>query len=200
MTSRLRAALSRIPLHHAAVLLGLSWILVACGTEAPQDASEGATGRDPRGIPDSMTVVRVLETDERFSTLRALLDSTGLDSVLAGPGPYTLFAPPNGAFEALPPGTMPTLLTDRPNQLRAILERHVLRERLPLDSVAQADTLAMLRGSVAVRGTGDSLSAEQARVVDGDVAASNGLVHILDRVLQPPSPSADEGASGTEQP
>ena len=196
MIGRLCATLAPMDIRHTVVVLGLALALAACGTEASEDPSMGASQTTQRSIPDSMTVVRVLETDDRFSTLRAVLDSTGLDSILTDAGPYTLFAPPNAAFEALPPGTMATLLTDRPDQLRAILERHIVRERQSRTQLARTDTLVMLRGGVGVRGAGDSLRVAEARVVDGDVAASNGVVHVLDRVLQPPASTAENPGGG----
>jgi uncharacterized surface protein with fasciclin (FAS1) repeats len=130
----------------------------------------------------------VLATDDRFSTLRAALDSTGLDSVLASEGPYTLFAPPNKAFEALPPGTMEALMTERPDRLRTILAHHVVERRLATEEPSEALAVQTMSGdTISLRPTQAGISVEGISVVDGDVAAANGLVHVVDRVLPPPA-------------
>lgn len=139
------------------------------------------------GIPDSMTIDRVLRTDDRFSTLVAALDSTGLDSTLASDGPYTLLAPPDTAFAALPEGTMDVLLAERPDRLRTILAHHVVEGRVEAATLADAAPLVTLSGD-SLRVRRDSvLTIGPAEVVDDDVAVANGLIHVLDRVLPPPS-------------
>lgn len=180
--------------------LGLAFVVLAallagCGSgEAPDDASQPPVERT--GIPDSMTIDRVLRTDRRFSTLVRALDSTGLDSVLSSEGPYTLFAPPDTAFAALPRGTVPILLTERPDRLRTILARHVVEERVPLRAGGDPSILTTLGGDTLRVRWGDSVRvAGTARVVDGDVEAANGLIHVIDAVLRPPAPD-DAGRAG----
>lgn len=135
-----------------------------------------------------MTIPRMLETDDRFSTLRAALDSTGLDSLLATDGPYTLFAPPNEAFDALPPGTMDALLSEQPDRLRTILRHHVVEGQLLTEELPPSRTVISLSGdTLSFHRSQDSLSVGEASVVDGDIEAANGLIHVVDRVLPPPS-------------
>ena len=152
--------------------------------EAPTDTDDPAP---LAGVPDSMTIDRVLRTDDRFSTLVAALDSTGLDSTLASDGPYTLLAPPDTAFARLPDGTMEVLLTERPDRLRTILSRHVLDGRIKATDLVDANPLPTLAGD-SLRVRRDSvLTVGPATVVDNDVAVANGLIHVLDRVLPPPT-------------
>ncbi len=135
-----------------------------------------------------MTIPRMLETDDRFSTLRTALDSTGLDSLLATDGPYTLFAPPNEAFEALPPGTMDALLSERTERLRTILAHHVVEERLSLEGSPSSRTVTTLSSdTLSLQNTQDGFLAAEAPVVDENIGAANGLLHVVDQVLPPPS-------------
>jgi uncharacterized surface protein with fasciclin (FAS1) repeats len=134
-----------------------------------------------------MTIDRVLRTDDRFSTLVAALDSTGLDSVLAEEGPYTLFAPPNAAFARLPEGTIEVLMAERPGRLRTILAHHVVDGRRDRAALEAAPTLRS-RGGDTLRVRRDSvLTVGPATVVEDDVRAANGVIHVLDRVLPPPA-------------
>jgi len=139
-----------------------------------------------------MTIPRMLETDDRFSTLRAALDSTGLDSLLGTDGPYTLLAPPNEAFEALPPGTMSALLTDRRERLQTILAQHVVEGRVPTDGDSLPQYVVTMAGDTLTLAPGNKRpSIGAATIVDGDIEAANGLLHILDQVLPPPSAEGD---------
>lgn len=163
-----------------AVLFGL----LACESE---DTSDPSPTPAETTVADSMTIVRVLDTDDRFSTLRAALDSTNLDSVLAGDGSFTLFAPPNDAFDALPPGTTETLLSERHERLRTILAQHIVEERLSMDGLSTPRSVVAMNGdTLSLRSAQQGISVEGVSVVDGDVEAANGLLHVVDRVLPPP--------------
>jgi uncharacterized surface protein with fasciclin (FAS1) repeats len=168
-------------------------LLAACGSEEAPDADRRAP-TDLAEIPDSMTIDRVLRTDSRFSTLVQALDSTGLDSVLSADGPYTLFAPPDTAFAALPRGTVPVLLTERPDRLRTILSHHVVEGRAPLRAEASPSPLTTLGGdTLRIRRTDSTRLVGAARILDGDVEAANGLIHVVDAVLRPPADGAQSG-------
>jgi len=163
---------------------GLTVLLVGCGKSGSTDATADAPDVTVRA--DSMTIDRVLRTDDRFSTLVAALDSTGLDSTLASDGPYTLFAPPNSAFARLPEGTMDVLLTDRVDRLRAILSRHVVAGDVTGDDLADASVLTTLRGDTLRVRRDSALAVGPAMIVDRDVPVANGRIHVLDHVLPPP--------------
>lgn len=169
-------------------LTGLILLLVGCAESGSADRTTDAPDLTVRA--DSMTINRVLRTDDRFSTLVAALDSTGLDSTLAGDGPYTLFAPPNSAFDRLPEGTMAVLLTDRIDRLRAILSRHVVAGDVTGDDLADTSVLTTLRGDTLRVRRDSALAVGPATIVDRDVPVANGRIHVLDRLLPPPP--ADE--------
>mgnify|MGYP006420656655 CR=1 FL=1 len=156
------------------------------GEEATPPQAPDTAAVQPR--VDSISVSAVLRTDRRFSTLVTGLDSTGLDTTLAREGPYTLFAPPDTAFAALPNGTMPLLLTEEQARLRAVLSHHVVNRRVTRAALTDSTTLPTLSGdSLRVRVTDSTTTVGGAVVVDGDVTAKNGLIHVTDRVLRPPS-------------
>lgn len=167
-------------------LFVLGGFVVGCGSgESGGGEEQRITGGS--AIPDSMTIVRMLESDDRFSTLRTALDSTGQDSLLATTGPFTLFAPPNAAFEALPPGTIVTLLADQHSRLRTILAHHVVEGRILVKDLSTGQTVTTLYGdTLTLRPGQDEVTAEGVSVLDGDIEAANGLIHVVERVLPPP--------------
>jgi uncharacterized surface protein with fasciclin (FAS1) repeats len=167
------------------LVLAGAMLLAGCGESRSNDATSEPA--DLTVTADTMTIDRVLRTDDRFSTLTAVLDSTGLDSVLASDGPYTLFAPPNEAFAQLPEGTIEVLVTERRGRLRSILSHHVVEGRVAAATMASAPTLRTLSGdSLRVR-RDSTLMVGPATVVDDSVPTANGLIHVLDRVLPPPA-------------
>lgn len=166
------------------VFLVLAVGVTGCGTDQPSSSTARSASVTTGG--DTMTVARVLHTDDRFSTLVAALDSTGLDSTLSGDGPFTFFAPPDAAFDDLPEGTMEVLLTERPDRLRAILARHVVRRRVAASALAGTSALRTLDGD-SLRVRADSvLGVGPARLVEEGIRVDNGLIHVIDRVLPPP--------------
>ena len=119
-----------------------------------------------------------------FSTLLAAVDAAGLRSALEGPGPFTVFAPVDDAFAALPPGTVQTLV-DNPPQLARILKYHVLagaHDRSEL--VGQAEWASLEGAAIPIRRS-EPFEVKNATVVTADIACDNGIVHVIDRVILP---------------
>jgi uncharacterized surface protein with fasciclin (FAS1) repeats len=119
-----------------------------------------------------------------FNTLLAAVDAAGLRSALEGPGPFTVLAPVDDAFAALPAGTVQTLV-DNPPQLARILKYHVIagahtREAL----VAQAEWQSLEGAPIPVR-RADPFELKNATVLTADIACDNGVVHVIDRVILP---------------
>ena len=119
-----------------------------------------------------------------FNTLLAAVDAAGLRSALEGPGPFTVLAPVDEAFAALPPGTVQTLV-DNPPQLARILKYHVLagaqgREAL----VGQAEWSSLEGAPVPIR-CADPFEVKNATVLTADIACDNGVVHVINRVILP---------------
>jgi uncharacterized surface protein with fasciclin (FAS1) repeats len=119
-----------------------------------------------------------------FATLLTAVEVAGLTAALEGPGPFTVFAPVDGAFEALPPGCVQTLV-DNPPQLARILRYHVLGgAHTRAELVAQAEWPSLEGAPVPIR-RAEPFEVKNATVVQTDVVCDNGVVHIIDRVILP---------------
>jgi uncharacterized surface protein with fasciclin (FAS1) repeats len=129
-------------------------------------------------------VVETAFDDGRFSTLLKALDAAGLAERLQGEGPFTLLAPTDEAFDALPDARLEALLDD-PEQLRAVLLRHVVEGEVLSARIAGLDRLDTLGGATLPVSTVRGVTLGEARVLQADVLASNGVLHVLDAVLVP---------------
>jgi uncharacterized surface protein with fasciclin (FAS1) repeats len=119
-----------------------------------------------------------------FNTLLAAVDAAGLRSALESPGPFTVFAPVDDAFAALPPGTVQTLV-DNPPQLARILKYHVLSGAYDkADLVAQAEWSSLEGAPLPIRRS-EPFEVKNATVVTADIVCDNGVVHVIDRVMLP---------------
>ena len=122
-----------------------------------------------------------------FNTLAAALDAAGLVDALKGDGPFTVFAPTDEAFGKLPEGTVESLLKpENKDQLIAILTYHVVPGQLASGDVVASSSATTLQGdNVAFATDADGVKVNDARVVQADVGASNGVIHVIDTVLLP---------------
>lgn len=119
-----------------------------------------------------------------FNTLLAAVDVAGLREALEGPGPFTVFAPVDEAFAALPPGTVQTLV-DNPPQLARILKFHVLPGAFTREQLAAQASWESLEGApVTIRRT-EPFEVKNATVINPDVVCDNGVVHVINRVILP---------------
>ncbi len=124
-----------------------------------------------------------------FKTLAAALTAAGLVDTLKGPGPFTVFAPTDAAFAKLPAGTVETLLKpENKGQLTAILTYHVVPGKVPASAVSGkvTDAKTVNGATINVNGT-NGVKVNNATVVTADVMASNGVIHVIDTVLLPPT-------------
>jgi len=129
----------------------------------------------------------ILETAQGagfFATLLTAVEVAGLTGALEGPGPFTVFAPVDDAFAALPPGTVQTLV-DNPPQLARILKFHVLAGAHSRETLVQQAEWTSLEGApVAIR-RAEPFEVKNATVVNADIVCDNGVVHVIDRVILP---------------
>lgn len=124
-----------------------------------------------------------------FTTLVAAVQAAGLEQTLRGEGPFTVFAPTDEAFEALPAGTVENLLKpENKSQLQSILTYHVVAGKTKSKDLAgkTLDVKTVNGAEVAVDGTGDGVTVGGANVVKADIYTSNGVIHVIDTVLLPP--------------
>lgn len=145
-------------------------------------------------VASAETIVDIAAGDDRFSTLVAAVTAAGLVETLQGPGPFTVYAPLNTAFEALPDGTVTTLLKpENKDQLTNVLLYHVDDRRLTAGQIPGGSNyfkpvLTSARLCITKSGGGVTIadgSGSSATVVVADIAASNGVIHVIDKVLIP---------------
>lgn len=124
----------------------------------------------------------------QFKTLATALQAAGLVETLRGPGPFTVFAPTDAAFAKLPPGTVENLLKpENRDQLSSILTYHVVPGQLPAAEVVKYDKAKTANGkTVTIRTTTSGVMVNDAMVTAADVGASNGVIHVIDKVILPP--------------
>jgi len=154
------------------------------GTAAGPAASAGqATVADDQSDPN---VVRVAAGSADHTTLVKALEAAGLVDALANPGPFTVFAPVNAAFDQLPAGALDDLLRpENKAKLKAVLHHHVITSSRTLDNFTDGEVLGMVDGtSETIRKTAEGAFIGTARIV-ASVSASNGVVHVIDAVLLP---------------
>ena len=120
-----------------------------------------------------------------FKTLATALQAAGLVETLKGKGPFTVFAPTDEAFAKLPPGTVDALLKDKA-KLTAVLTYHVVAGKVTSGEVVKLNEAKTVEGqSVKIKVEGGKVAVDGAHVVKADVAASNGVIHVIDAVLMP---------------
>nr|WP_216320284.1 fasciclin domain-containing protein [Deinococcus aestuarii] len=146
-----------------------------------------ATAGGGANVPAGNTIAAVVSNDPNFSTLLSAVQAAGLTQTLAGPGPFTVFAPTNAAFAKVPADQLQALLNN-PAQLRAVLLYHVVPGRVTSAQVAGLSSATTAQGgTLTVSASGGTVRINDATVTQADVPASNGVIHVIDTVLLPPS-------------
>lgn len=178
-----------------ALLFAGALVLAACSdddgddesSETTEEATETTEAAEPADEAEGgETIVDLAAGNEDLSTLVTAVEEAGLVETLSGEGPYTVFAPTNEAFEALPEGTLDDLLADPEGALTDVLTYHVVEGEVfssdlttgPVATVngAELDVVVEDDGTVTVNGID---------VVMADIEASNGVVHVIGGVLVP---------------
>lgn len=143
-------------------------------------------------------IVETAAAAGQFETLIAAAKAAGLAGALSGDGPLTVFAPTDDAFSALPAGTIKSLLEpENKDALARILKYHVVSGRVGSDALADGVRVETLAGpSATVSAAEKGFTIEGARIVATDIGASNGVVHVIDRVIMPPATMSRRDAAG----
>ncbi|MGB7087944.1 MAG: fasciclin domain-containing protein [Phormidesmis sp.] len=153
---------------------------------ATMPEAEPATADSALGEGD--TIVDVASANGSFTTLVAAVQAAGLEETLSGEGPYTVFAPTDEAFAALPEGTLDTLLLpENQDVLTEILTYHVVSGEIPSSDVETGAVTTVEGEDLDVVADAEGVMVNGASVVQPDVMASNGVIHVIDTVLLPPS-------------
>ncbi|MDH4111901.1 MAG: fasciclin domain-containing protein [Actinomycetota bacterium] len=175
-----------------AVIASLSLVGAACSSD-DSTSSSTTSPESPASAEASETITDIVAADADFSTLLAAVQASDLGDTLAGEGPFTVFAPTDEAFAALPEGILDTLLLpENKDQLAAVLTYHVVPAEVMAADVESGEvtTVNGATFSIDVSDAGVVITdgeGNQAQVVTTDIVASNGVIHVIDAVLLPPA-------------
>lgn len=178
-------------------LIGLAVVLQMNSVPVEEDSATTPAVEEPTtgtpGAPEVVelegdSIVDVASANPELSTLVTAIEAAGLTDFLNSPGSYTVFAPTNAAFDALPEGTLDSLLEpENVDQLIEVLSYHLVVGSVPASEVVGMEEFQTLQGQnvdVAVEGDVVTLNGS-AQVVQTDIEAANGVVHVIDSVLLP---------------
>lgn len=161
--------------------------------QTADDSMETTTDAEEEATADADIVDTAIEAGN-FETLVTAVQAAGLEETLRGEGPFTVFAPTDEAFAALPEGTLDTLLQDPTGDLAGILTYHVVEGEVMADAVAEMDgqEVTTVNGATFTVNVADDGSVSltdaagnEVNVVETDIETSNGVIHVLDGVLMP---------------
>jgi len=178
----------------AGVALVAAFGLAACSSSTENAASSAASSAAavesaPAESTAPMaegTIVDIASTTEGFSTLVAAVTAVGLGETRQGTGPFTVFAPNDAAFAALPAGVLDALLLpENKDVLAKILKYHVVSGKVLAADVKDGD-VATVEGQNVTLSTAGGVTVNGAKVIQADVMASNGVIHVIDAVILPP--------------
>jgi uncharacterized surface protein with fasciclin (FAS1) repeats len=176
----------------AAMMAAASLTLVACSSSTEETTTDMASETAEETTSGDManesagTIVDIASSTQGFRTLTAAVTAAGLVDTLNGAGPYTVFAPTDDAFAALPAGLLDALLLpENKDTLVKILTYHVVPGAVMAADVTDGD-VATVEGQTVALSTMDGVTVNGAKVVQADVVASNGVIHAIDAVILPP--------------
>ena len=158
------------------------------GSDAPADGMGGAAA------VDDATIVDVAADADSLTSLVGALEAAGLVEALSADGEFTVFAPDDAAFEAFEaenPGVLASLSED---ELRAVLTYHVVGAQVRSSDLVSGSIAQTLSGDYVAIDLSDGVKVNSAVVTSADIAASNGVIHVIDRIILPPSENIVETA------
>ena len=198
----IRNVMSRIP---SKLLIGLAMLSVATAVGACASGTDSATttteespiAASPSPMAESpmansgatgTTLDQVVAGNSSFSTLNTAIQAAGLGATLSGAEPYTIFAPTNEAFAALPPGTLDKLLLpENKADLQKVLSYHVVPGTVTSADITPGEVNTVEGSPVTIATDAGKVTVGTATVIEADITASNGVIHAIDQVLLPPS-------------
>lgn len=166
-------------------LMAVPFFVAACGSETTEESPT------PSPSPSMMAENDIVDTAVgagSFTTLVGAVQSAGLEETLRSEGPFTVFAPTDDAFAAVPKATMDALLADPMGALADVLKYHVVAGKVMAADLSDGMMVDTVNGAqLEVKITDGVVMVGDATVVTADVEASNGVIHVIDTVLVPPS-------------
>ena len=172
-------------------ILFIGILLAGCTSQPPAPVVTPTPTPVPTPVPTAPQLrgcYAIIADDPQFSVLEGALKAAKLDAVLDGKGPFTILAPTDAAFEQLPNGTIASLLKEPEGQLKQILLNHVIDNKtlLAVDVVKLGEAKTM-QGTVVKINTTDGVVIGGAKVTKTDIVCSNGVIHVVNRVILPPT-------------
>ncbi|HRQ23816.1 MAG TPA: fasciclin domain-containing protein [Anaerolineales bacterium] len=181
----------------AMLLVAFALVLAACGpaaTPTPAPAPEPTAIPEPTAVPEPELgdIVDTAVADGRFTTLVTAVQAADLVDALKGEGPFTVFAPTDDAFAALPEGTVESLLLPENKQaLTDILLYHVVSGKVMAEDVVGLESATTLLGKdITIKVDMGNVYINDAKVIITDIETSNGVIHVIDAVILPPADEA----------
>jgi uncharacterized surface protein with fasciclin (FAS1) repeats len=166
-------------------------VIVPPAPESTPEATPEPAAEAPVG-----DIVDIAASNEDFSTLVAAVQAAGLVDALKGEGPFTVFAPTNAAFAALPDGALDALVADPAGDLTQILLYHVLSGKVMAADVTDGlEATTLQGGAVTFTVTDGAVKINDANIVVTDIEATNGVIHVIDAVIVPPAPESTPEAT-----
>jgi uncharacterized surface protein with fasciclin (FAS1) repeats len=163
----------------ATLVTGAAVLAVAAGMATASPTKTAAMGEK--------NIVQTAVAAGQFKTLVSLVKQAGLAGALSGPGPLTVFAPTDAAFAKVPKATLAALAKNKA-KLKAVLLYHVAKRKVAASQVVKLRSVKTLEGgSLAIKTAGGNVYIGGAKVVKPDVRASNGVIHVINKVLIPAS-------------
>lgn len=151
----------------------------ACGTGNDHAHAKKASAQE------TASIIETAKAAGNFNTLLAAVEAADLKKALSGDGPFTVFAPTDEAFAALPEGTIEALLKDK-EKLASILTYHVVEGKVKANDVTKIEKAQTLNGqSFAIMVKNDKVMIDNAEVIMTDIICSNGVIHVIDAVILP---------------
>ncbi|HVM56497.1 MAG TPA: fasciclin domain-containing protein [Gaiellaceae bacterium] len=162
----------------AAILAGAAALAAAASIAAAAPSKPAASSQK--------NIVQTAIAAGQFKTLVSLVERAGLAGALSGPGPLTVFAPTDAAFAKVPKATLAALARNKA-ELKAVLLYHVVKGKVTASQASMLTSATTLEGaSLPIRVTGGKVYVGGAQVIKADVMASNGVIHVVNKVLIPP--------------
>ena len=168
-----------------ALLVAVPLVLAACGSSS--DEATPAASASPTMAPKDIVDTAVGAGD--FTTLVTAVKAASLVETLKGAGPYTVFAPTDAAFDAVPKGTLAALLADPNVALKDVLTYHVVAGKVMSSDLTDGQVITTVNGApltVTIKSDGTVMVGD-ATVTTADIETANGVIHVIDTVLIPPS-------------
>ena len=170
------------------ILIASALALAACTTPMDDEADMAEAEAEAEvAAVETMDVVAMAQASDNLTTLAAAIEAADLVDTLSGPGPFTVFAPTDAAFAALPENVLSQLMMpENRERLRVLLAYHVIPGAVTSDQIAgqQVSAPTAMGAPLQIDAT-DGVMVDNANVIAADMAASNGVIHVIDWVLVP---------------